>query len=240
MAENIPETIKRSEKHAEATWEKAHDSAVETYGEGEAAHRVAFAALKHSYKKVGDHWERKAHRGPSDPQAARGPTTRKKSTDPDTAPTARGKVAKTASEARSKAKQAAAEDREWRREEAKRGGRTRDELYAEAKRRGVKGRSKMSKADSNGRWRSSRELRRPAITPVEWSLPYRIGRFAVYNRGMAKTYRLVVRLDEEHARMLEEICRIRGMTKSAVIRDLINRAYDELQAGRWPPARRSA
>lgn len=147
MPENIPETIKRSEKHAEATWAKAHDSAVETYGEGEVAHRVAFAALKHTYKKEGDHWERKAHADPSDPQAARGPTTRKKSTDPDTAPTARGKVAKTAGEALAKAKDAAREDGDWRREEAKRGGRTRDELYAEAKRRGIEGRSKMSKAD---------------------------------------------------------------------------------------------
>ena len=61
---------------------------------------VAFASLKHQYEKKGDKWVKKSHSGPSDPQAARGPTTRKKSTDPDRAPTAGGKVAKTDSEAR--------------------------------------------------------------------------------------------------------------------------------------------
>lgn len=69
---DIPSTIERSEEGAQETWVKAHDSAVETYGEGGAAHRVAFSALKHSYKKVGDHWERKSAKGPSDPQAAQG------------------------------------------------------------------------------------------------------------------------------------------------------------------------
>jgi ChaB/Rho termination factor, N-terminal domain len=39
---------------------------VQTYGEGERAHRTAFSALKHQYEKVGDHWERKEERGPSD------------------------------------------------------------------------------------------------------------------------------------------------------------------------------
>jgi hypothetical protein len=46
-----------------------HDSAVETYGEGERAHRTAFAALKHTYEKVGDHWEAKGDKGPSDPRS---------------------------------------------------------------------------------------------------------------------------------------------------------------------------
>jgi hypothetical protein len=46
---------------------------VEQYGEGERAHRVAYGVLKHSFEKVGDHWERKegGRRGPSDPQSAR-------------------------------------------------------------------------------------------------------------------------------------------------------------------------
>lgn len=50
------------------------DSAIETYGEGEQARRTAYSALKHSFEKVGDHWERKegGKRGPSDEQAARG------------------------------------------------------------------------------------------------------------------------------------------------------------------------
>ncbi|GGM36642.1 hypothetical protein GCM10012275_04820 [Longimycelium tulufanense] len=68
----LPSTIERSARKAQRTWIKAHDSAVETYGEGQRAHRVAFAALKHSFEKVGDHWEPKGDRGPSDPQAARG------------------------------------------------------------------------------------------------------------------------------------------------------------------------
>lgn len=55
----LPSTLERSPKEAQETWIKAHDSAVETYGEGQRAHRTAFAALKHSFEKVGDHWEKK-------------------------------------------------------------------------------------------------------------------------------------------------------------------------------------
>ena len=69
--DELPSTVARSEPHAQATWAKTHDSAVESYGEGERAHRTAFSALKHSYEKVGDHWEPKAEKGPSDAQAAR-------------------------------------------------------------------------------------------------------------------------------------------------------------------------
>ena len=68
----IPDTIERSPKKAERTWKKAHDSAVETYGDGERAHRTASAALKHSFEKVGDHWEEKDEKGPSDPRAKSG------------------------------------------------------------------------------------------------------------------------------------------------------------------------
>lgn len=87
----IPSTIRRSEPHAQNIWKKAHDSAVKTYGEGGRAHRVAYAALKHVYEKKGDRWVRKAEKGPSDPQAARGPTTPRKSTDKPPAPTGGGK-----------------------------------------------------------------------------------------------------------------------------------------------------
>jgi cation transport regulator ChaB len=106
----IPSTIERSDKHAREIWQKTHDSAVETYGEGEAAHRVAFASLKHQYKKEGDRWVKKARKGPSDPQAARGPATRPRSTDEPAAPTAGGKVARTAAGARTKAREAKRED----------------------------------------------------------------------------------------------------------------------------------
>ena len=67
----LPGTLKRSPKKAQATWIETHDSAVEEYGEGERAHRTAFSALKHSFEKVGDHWEAKDEKGPSDPQAAK-------------------------------------------------------------------------------------------------------------------------------------------------------------------------
>jgi hypothetical protein len=70
--DDVPSTIERSPKKARATWKKTHDSAVETYGEGERAHRTAFASLKHSFEKVGDHWEPKDDKGPSDPRAKRG------------------------------------------------------------------------------------------------------------------------------------------------------------------------
>jgi cation transport regulator ChaB len=68
---DMPSTLRRSPEKAQRTWSEAHDSAVQTYGEGERAHRTAFAALKHSFEKVGDHWEPKEHKGPSDAQAAR-------------------------------------------------------------------------------------------------------------------------------------------------------------------------
>jgi cation transport regulator ChaB len=74
-SEELPSTLARSPKHAQAIWSKAHDSAVQSYGEGERAHRTAFAALKHEYEKVGDHWEKKAESGPSDAKAAGGVDT---------------------------------------------------------------------------------------------------------------------------------------------------------------------
>jgi len=77
----MPGTLKRSPKKAQDTYVKAHDSAVEEYGEGERAHRTAFAAVKHSFEKVGDHWEPKAKKGPSDGKAAGGRGTKKKTAE---------------------------------------------------------------------------------------------------------------------------------------------------------------
>ena len=78
VKEKMPSTVKRSPAKARRTWGKTHDSAVEQYGEGERAHRTAFAALKHSFEKVGDRWLPKGRKGPSDPQAAKsGKTARK-------------------------------------------------------------------------------------------------------------------------------------------------------------------
>lgn len=67
--DELPNTLKRSPRKAQETWIKTHDNAVEQYGEGERAHRTAFASLKHSYEKVEDRWARKEEKGPSDPRS---------------------------------------------------------------------------------------------------------------------------------------------------------------------------
>lgn len=71
--DELPSTIARSDTRAKRTFAEAHDSALEQYGEEARAHRVAYAALKHTHEKVGDHWQPKAgrRRGPSDQRAAR-------------------------------------------------------------------------------------------------------------------------------------------------------------------------
>jgi cation transport regulator ChaB len=68
----LPSTLRRSGAKAQRTFAKAHDAGAEQYGSEERAHRVAYAALKHSFEKVGDRWERKRRKGPSDARAERG------------------------------------------------------------------------------------------------------------------------------------------------------------------------
>jgi cation transport regulator ChaB len=81
-ASRMPRTLKRSPAKAQRTYEKTLESAEETYdGNEERAHRAAFASLKHSFEKVGDHWEPKkgGRKGPSDQRAKqRGPNSRGK------------------------------------------------------------------------------------------------------------------------------------------------------------------
>ena len=115
--QDLPGTLKRSPKKAQETWAKTHDSAVETYGEGERAHRTAFSSLKHSFEKVGDHWEEKDDKGPSDAQAA-----------------------KSGAAARRGGRRASAGGVDVR-------GNKRDELMERAKRLNVKGRWKMNKEE---------------------------------------------------------------------------------------------
>lgn len=112
----MPSTIKRSPPKAQRTWAKTHDNAVREYGEGERAHRTAFAALKHGFEKQGDRWVPKARKGPSDPRARLG-----------------GRVA-----------------REGRGDTfggVDYYGHTKDELYARARRLGVRGRASMTKKE---------------------------------------------------------------------------------------------
>jgi cation transport regulator ChaB len=76
----LPSTLQRSPKKAQRTFAKAHDSAANEYGDEKRANQVAWAAVKHSFEKVGDHWEKKAggKKGASDAQAAGGRNTNRK------------------------------------------------------------------------------------------------------------------------------------------------------------------
>ena len=71
----LPSTLKRSPAKAQRTFAKAHDSAADEYGDERRANQVAWAAVKHSFEKVGDHWEAKGKKGRSDAQAAGGRNT---------------------------------------------------------------------------------------------------------------------------------------------------------------------
>jgi cation transport regulator ChaB len=70
--EDLPGTLQRSPAKAQRTYAKTLESAHQEYGSEERAHRTAMAAVKHSFEKVGDHWEPKAKKGPSDERAKRG------------------------------------------------------------------------------------------------------------------------------------------------------------------------
>lgn len=71
----IPSTLQRSPEKAQRTYAKAHDSAADEYGDERRANQVAWAAVKHSFEKVGDHWQKKGKKGPSDAQAEGGRNT---------------------------------------------------------------------------------------------------------------------------------------------------------------------
>jgi cation transport regulator ChaB len=115
--QDIPSTLKRSPPKARRTWKKTHDRAVEEYGEGERAHRTAFASLKHGYEKKGDRWVPKKRKGPSDPRSAERSTQAKRAGKGETF----GGVDYF--------------------------GHSKKELYDRAKSLGIEGRSKMSKKE---------------------------------------------------------------------------------------------
>jgi cation transport regulator ChaB len=114
--EDLPGTLKRSPAKAQRTYAEALDAAEEQYDSEARAHQTAWAAVKHSFEKVGDHWEPKDRKGPSDPQSKQGGAA------------ARNRPKRTHGGVDVV-------------------GNTRDELYERAKKAGVKGRSKMSKAE---------------------------------------------------------------------------------------------
>ncbi|HZA74217.1 MAG TPA: ChaB family protein [Propionibacteriaceae bacterium] len=76
IKDELPSTLQRSDAKAQRTYAKTHDSALDSYdGDERRANQVAFAALKHTHEKVGDHWEPKDEYGPSDDRAEGGPGT---------------------------------------------------------------------------------------------------------------------------------------------------------------------
>jgi hypothetical protein len=113
----LPSTLERSSAKAQRTFAKAHDRAAEQYGEGERAHRTAYAALKRTHERKGERWVAKDAAGPSDPRSKQPSTAAKRAGRGETY----GGV-----------------DAE---------GNTRQELYERARRLGVEGRSKMSKRE---------------------------------------------------------------------------------------------
>ena len=114
--EDLPGTLKRSPKKAQRTYAETLDSAEEQYDSEARAHQTAWAAVKHSFEKVGDHWEPKKRKGPSDPQAAKS-----------------GKAARKGTSKTYGGVDAA--------------GNSKEELYERARKLGVKGRSRMTKAE---------------------------------------------------------------------------------------------
>lgn len=80
--ERRPATLKRSPSRAQDTYMHTLESAEAVHGDGEAAHRIAIASLKHSFEKVGDRWEPKDEPGPSDAQDAKRGVEARTSTTP--------------------------------------------------------------------------------------------------------------------------------------------------------------
>jgi ChaB/Rho termination factor, N-terminal domain len=129
----LPSTLRRSSKSAQHKWSVIHDAAVEQYGEGERAHRTAFAGLKETHERRGDRWVAKKRGGPSDPRAAQPTTAAKRA--------GRGKTYFGVSAYQN----------------------TKQELYDRARSLGIEGRSRMSKdelAEAIGKRQQSRTRRR--------------------------------------------------------------------------------
>ena len=114
--EAMPSTLRRSPRKAQEDLGRTHDAAAEQYGDGERAHRTAFASLKHSFEKGGDHWT---------PRTSEARPTRGRPFREDRRPSAR-----------------TWRDL-WRRRLL---GHTKDELYQRAKALGIRGRSQMEQA----------------------------------------------------------------------------------------------
>ena len=54
--DGLSATLRRSCREAQEAFTRAHNEAVQAYGEGDQAYRAAFTALKQEFEKRGDHW----------------------------------------------------------------------------------------------------------------------------------------------------------------------------------------
>ena len=68
--DELPSTLQRSGREAQQTFAETFDSAMDQYDDERRSYQTAFASLKHTHEKVGDHWEPKEEYGPSDDRAA--------------------------------------------------------------------------------------------------------------------------------------------------------------------------
>lgn len=74
----LPGTLQRSPVKAQRIYIETLRNAEKQYGSGERAGRTAFAALKHEFEKVGDHWVPKKQRGASDTRSLQRSTAAKR------------------------------------------------------------------------------------------------------------------------------------------------------------------
>src|SRR6476469_4097675 len=71
----LPSTLQRSGRKAQQTFAETYDAAMAQYDDERRSYQTAFASLKHTHEKVGDHWEPKDEYGPSDARAEGGRDT---------------------------------------------------------------------------------------------------------------------------------------------------------------------
>lgn len=114
---DLPSTLQKSPAKAQRTFQETLESAEEQYGKGERASRTAYASLKHNFEKVGDHWEPKDEKGPSDPRSKQSSTCGKQAGKGETYGGVNAE------------------------------GHTKDELRSMAKKAGLEVKSSMTKAD---------------------------------------------------------------------------------------------
>jgi len=72
IKDELPTPVQRSEEKAQRTFAKTYDAAMDSYDDEGRANATAYASLKHTHEKVGDHWEEKDEPGPSDDRAEKG------------------------------------------------------------------------------------------------------------------------------------------------------------------------